>query len=321
MKIAESEARSILRDVEDRLNPASPEESGLSVLAYGEISATLLLPDRATSGIVAKRMSGFPDAKCAAEYRELVIRYLDLLTEAGLHPVETMVVVVPRELQGPVIYLLQPQLRAKTLGNNLLRDLPDDGLGAMIKAVLDQVGAVLEYSHAGPEGGLEVAVDAQLSNWSFPTADFRSPVLVDVGTPFVRERGTHALDTRTLLAAVPPGVRSWYRWRKEGEKYMDDYFDLRLVVVDLLGNFIKEDAGHRLAAGLAAANSWLDADGRSGMARVGAGTVTEPEVRHYYRQDAQTLQLFVRVRRADRWVRTRLMRRQYDFILPGSVDR
>lgn len=323
MEITESESRSILRDVEVRLDPAKPEESGLSVLAYGEISATLLLPDRAMSGIVAKRMSGFPDVKSAAEYRDLVVRYLDLLTEAGLRPVETLVVVVPREPQGPVVYLLQPRLRSQTLGNNLLHELPDDDLGAMIEAVLDEVRAVLECHYSGEEGGspgedggLEVAVDAQLSNWSFPGAGFRSPTLIDIGTPFIRQRGEHGLDTRTLLAAVPPGVRSWYLWRKEGEKYMDDYFDLRLVVVDLLGNFIKENAGNRLAAGLAAVNSWLKAQGG-----LGTGEVTEKEVRDYYRQDADTLQLFLRVRRADRWVRTRLLRRHYDIVLPGSVDR
>ena len=102
---------------------------------------------------------------------------------------------------------------------------------------------------------------------------------------------------------------------------MDDYVDLRLVAVDLLGNFIKEDAVDRLAAGLAAVNSWLAEGGPSGLETVGAGKITEQEVRDYYRQDAGTLQLFLRVRRTDRWVRTRLLRRQYDFILPGRVNR
>ncbi len=326
MNITEPEARSILCDVETRLDPANPAQSGLRVLAHGEISATLLLPGHSMAGLVAKRMSGFPNARSAGEYRELVIRYLELLTEAGVRPVETLVVVVPRKSRGPVGYLVQPQLRSETLGSNLLRDLPDDDLGAMIEVVLDQVRAVLEHSYPGEEypgddGGLEVAVDAQLSNWSFPTTGFRSPTLIDIGTPFIRERGIHALDTRTLLAAVPPGARSWYLWRKEGERYMDDYFDLRLVAVDLLGNFIKEDAVGRLAAGLAAVNSWLAEGGPSGLETVGAGKITEQEVRDYYRQDADTLQLFLRVRRTDRWVRTRLLRRQYDFILPGCVNR
>ena len=331
MKMTESKARSILCDVEAQLDPARPADSGLRVLAHGEISATLLLPDQAMAGLVAKRMSGFPNAESAADYRELVIRYLALLTEAGLVPVQTLAIVVPREPRGPVVYLVQPQLKAETLGSNLMRDLPDDDLGAMIEIVLDQVRAVLEHDYpggqypgeeypgkkyAGDDGGLEVAVDAQLSNWSFPATGHRSPILIDIGTPFIRERGIHGLDTRTLLAAVPPGVRSWYLWRKAGEKYMDDYFDLRLVAVDLLGNFIKENAGNRLAAGLAAVNSWLTAQGSPGT-----GEVTEQEVRDYYRQDADTLQLFLRVRRADRWVRTRLLRRQYDFILPGPVNR
>ena len=185
MNITEPEARSILCDVETRLDPANPAQSGLRVLAHGEISATLLLPDHSMAGLVAKRMSGFPNARSAAEYRELVIRYLSLLTEAGVRPVETLVVVVPRKSRGPVVYLLQPQLRSERLGNNLLRDLADDELSAMIEAVLDQVRAVLGHNyrggecpgekHSGDDGGLEVAVDAQLSNWSFPATGHRSP--------------------------------------------------------------------------------------------------------------------------------------------------
>jgi hypothetical protein len=33
------------------------------------------------------------------------------------------------------------------------------------------------------------------------------------------------------------------------------------------------------------------------------------------------LELFLRVRRLDRFVRTRLLRRSYDFILPGRIRR
>lgn len=114
-----------------------------------------------------------------------------------------------------------------------------------------------------------------------------------------------------MLAAVPPGVRAIYLHRRIGQRYIDDYFDRRLVAVDLLGNFIKEGASARLPVGLAAVNAWLGA----------ARPVTGAEVARYYRKDVRTLELFLRVRRADRWIRTRLLGRPYDFILPGAVDR
>ena len=48
-----------LARVEASLDPSHPQRSGLRVLAYGEISAALLISDEpALVGIVAKRMAG-----------------------------------------------------------------------------------------------------------------------------------------------------------------------------------------------------------------------------------------------------------------------
>jgi hypothetical protein len=137
-------------------------------------------------------------------------------------------------------------------------------------------------------------------------------VLLDVGTPFMRRRGRHLFDAEIALSAVPPGIRTYYRRTGIAHAYMDDYYEPRTVAVDLLGNFIKEGAALRLPAGVEAVNDWL--------ARHGFRPTDEAEVREYYKSDAATLELFLRVRRADRRVR-RLLRRDYDFILPGRVRR
>jgi hypothetical protein len=93
---------------------------------------------------------------------------------------------------------------------------------------------------------------------------------------------------------------------------MDDYFVPRLVALDLLGNLIKERATSRLPNGIRATNSWLDTHELEPILR--------SEVDQYYKKDAAALELFLRVRRADRAVR-HLFRRDYDFILPGRVSR
>ena len=111
---------------------------------------------------------------------------------------------------------------------------------------------------------------------------------------------------------MPPGIRAYYRRKGTASEYMDDYFDPRLVAIDLLGNFIKEGAVPRLPEGIVAANEWLDAHGLDPVER--------PQIDEYYKQDAATLELFLRVRRLDRRAK-RLLRREYDFILPGKVKR
>ncbi|HPJ20447.1 MAG TPA: DUF6206 family protein, partial [Actinomycetota bacterium] len=156
----------------------------------------------------------------------------------------------------------------------------------------------------------ETAIDAQLSNWSFTVAD--DPELLDVGTPFVRSDSGYRFDQEILLSAIPPGLRAYYRRKGDVATYMDDYFSPRLVAVDLLGNFIKEGATRRLPEGIVAANEWLESHDLEPIARA--------EVDEYYKQDAATLELFLRVRRLDRAAR-RLLRREYDFILPGRVSR
>jgi hypothetical protein len=137
-------------------------------------------------------------------------------------------------------------------------------------------------------------------------------VLLDVGTPFVRKDGAHVFDQEILLSAVPPGIRAYYRRKGTASEYMDDYFDPRLVAVDLLGNFIKEGAVPRLPEGIVAANDWLAAHDLEPIERA--------QVDEYYKQDAATLELFLRVRRLDRRAK-KLLRRDYDFILPGKVKR
>jgi Family of unknown function (DUF6206) len=290
--------KQLLQQVEATLDPAHPR--GVEVLAYGEVSAALLVPG--LEGRVAKRMSGFADHPMATAYCDLLEQYLAVLRATGVSVVDTEAVVVDRPSRPPVVYLVQPLLG--DLGHRLLHTASGAELTRAIQLVLDRAWAL--HRRTDPP---EVAIDAQLSNWSF--ADPGDPVLLDVGTPFMRRDGTHLFDVEIVLSAMPPGIRSYYR-RGVAAAYMDDYFVPRLVAVDLLGNFVKERATARLPEGIRAASDWLASHGLEPVGRF--------EVEEYYRKDAAALELFLKVRRADRAVR-HLFRREYDFILPGPVAR
>ena len=291
--------KDVLQALEERLDPAHPD--GVTVLAYGEISAALLVPG--VEGHVCKRMSGFADHAMAQAYSELVADYIETVRGTGIRVVDTDIVLIDRAGRAPVVYLVQPLL--ERLGNQVLKAADDAELGTLIHAVMDRVWTL--HLRAGQP---ETAIDAQLSNWSF--ADPADPVLIDVGTPFVRSTSGYLFDQEILLSAIPPGLRAYYRRKGSVTEYMDDYFDPRLVAVDLLGNFVKEGAADRLPEGIVAANEWLAAHDLAPIDR--------PEVDAYYKQDAATLELFLRVRRLDRAAK-RLLGRDYDFILPGKVSR
>lgn len=318
---AQGAALGALTTFEAGLDPSHPERSGAHVLAYGEISAAITLPGvAALDGVVVKRMSGFADDAAARAYEDLLTEYLERLGTCGISTAPTMAVAVTVAGRRPSVYLLQPLLPAESLGNRILHDSGDEELAAATTLVLDQTLKVFSANAAGPAD--QISIDAQLSNWSF--SDSGDPVLIDVGTPFIRRDGSHAFDQEILLSAVPPGIRAYYRRKGTASEYMDDYFEPRLIAVDLLGNFHKEGATERIPVALAAANAWLAGPAKALQAQLGPpeqdGPITEDEVAAYYKEDAATLELFLRVRRADRAVR-RVLRRRYDFILPGRVER
>jgi hypothetical protein len=299
--------------VERTLDPSAPQASGVQVIGYGEISVALQAD--ALPGLVVKRMAGFADEAMARRHADLVEQYLTALRGCGLAVVETSVVVVPRDGRPPTVAVVQPLLPADRLGHRLLHSVSDDGLRLMLHRVLDCVQRVLA---GAPPDGASLAVDAQLSNWWFEHVGDESaaePLLIDVGTPFVRRDGQLALDRELILAAAPRVVRPYFRWDRTVDKYQDDYFDLRTAAVDLLGNLHKERCAQRLPVALEAVNTWLTAH------TAGATPLTRPEVDAYYRSDARLLELYLRVRRADRFVKQRLLRRRYDFVLPGHVTR
>jgi hypothetical protein len=316
--MSDADAAASLEAFERGLDPARPTASGAAkVLGYGEVSAVLSLA--ALPGRVCKRLSGFPDAGAAARHAALVHDYVAELRKAGVEVVETQALPIQIPRRRPVVYVLQPMLDGARLGSELLRAADDATVAACVDRVLAAALRVWRANRARGDGRA-LAVDGQLSNWHFPGdgADPGEPALLDVGTPFVRRAGADELDVEIFLAAVPPGVRAWYRWRRAVPRYIDHYFAPRGLVLDLLGNLHKEGRPDRVPLALARVNRWL-AEHAEELGP--AGPVSAEEVARAYARDAQELELFLRLRRLDRFVRTRLLRGRYDFVLPGPIRR
>jgi hypothetical protein len=93
------------------------------------------------------------------------------------------------------------------------------------------------------------------------------------------------------------------------QSILDKYYSPRGVLVDLLGNLIKEGVSRWLGLGLEIVNTKIEP------------AIDEAEVRRYYREDAGMWALLQRLRRMDRMWQRRVRRRQYPFLLPGKVER
>jgi hypothetical protein len=338
---AVQDARATLADFESALDPAHPTaRAGAEVVGYGEVSTVLRLA--ALPGYVCKRMAGFRDGDAAEHYLAVVACYLDVLRAHGIEPVETRPVALALPRRRPVVYLVQPALDSRGFASEILRAGDDARLLACLNRVLAHVRTLIVANRRSADGRM-LTVDAQLSNWHFADADMAdrshperrhaqpasedtvdavrrqagTPRLVDVGTPFMRLHGVDEIGVELFLAPVPPPFRSFSRWQRDVERYIDDYFDPRTLLLDLLGNFHKEGRPDRIPLARAHVNRWLAADG----AELAIPALAAAEVDRYYRRDARKLELFLRLRRLDRWVRTRVLRQRYDFILPGPIQR
>ncbi len=310
-----SDVEDRLLALERRLDPARPTEggTGVEILGYGEVSAVLGLAD--LPGRVLKRMSGFPDADAARAYAGVVERYVADVRALGVPVVETGLVRLEPERGRHVVYLVQPRLDPARLGNAILRREPFDGVTPFLERVLGLVRAVLDANPARSDGR-EIALDAQLSNWHWSEgADL--PTLIDVGTPFTRRDGALEIGADLFLRAYPAPMRWYLRRARAVESYIDAFFRFDTTAIDLLGNFVKEGRPERIPDGVACVNGWIAR--QPGAARL--GRIDERAVRAYYAKDASTLELALRARKLARFVDTRLLRRRYDFILPGRIAR
>jgi hypothetical protein len=51
------------------------------------------------------------------------------------------------------------------------------------------------------------------------------------------------------------------------------------------------------------------------------GQITEEMVKRYYKEDKMTWAVFLAFRRFDRWFMLKLLRKNYNFILPAKIKR
>lgn len=294
MRLTDDELRALDQRFAEAL--ATGDESGLDVLGYGEISTVVSV--HVEGGHAAcKRLPLFDSRERFDAYASQFGVYLDRLRAAGITVVDSALQTVPQEGGTLAVYCVQPVLDADGMGPALLERATEGEALEVFAALFDRVMAAVD---AG------TGLDAQLSNWARIDGAY---TYLDVTTPMLRDsEGRDQLDAAVFLASLPWLIRGSVR-RLLLRDILDTYFQPRRVVLDFLGNLHKERLTEHLPAFLAHANARLDEP------------LTEDEVAAYYRSDARTWELLLRLRRADRFWQRRVRRRPYPFLLPGPIER
>ncbi|MFH1138213.1 MAG: DUF6206 family protein [Pseudomonadota bacterium] len=298
----------LLLKFEAGLNPQDLEASRVPavMIGYGEISAIFRLGNDDSTAY--KRMPLFTTRAEAENYRALYYDYCRLLTEAGLSLPETETLVIESPNGPVVLYIAQTLFPLESFVHGMIHSRTREECRDLLERVLAEIQKVWRFNQAhGP--GLELAVDAQLSNWALP--DDGPPRLVDTSTPFIRHNGAHRLNPDLILRSTPKPLRKLLKYLFAGE-VLNRYYDPSQSMTDLAANLFKEKKSDLLPDFIKVINRGLPA---------GSDPLSGPSVTKYYQGDKMIWTLFLGARRLDRWVLTKLLGKRYEFILPGRIER
>jgi hypothetical protein len=315
----------LLADFERQLDPRRPEAGGLNarVLGYGEISTVFEIGPDEGAGIAYKRMPIFTTEDELESYRWIFREYNRVLSEeVGIKLPPYGCAHVEGASGKPVMFLAQQKLDAASIGNKAIHVLPAGDVNRLIRQVLRELARVWRFNANQAE--MELGIDGQVSNWAIEGFDAGSKELpvefrllyLDTSTPFIRLDGTEQLDPELFLRSAPSFL-VWVLRALFLQDVMTRYYDLHLVAVDLIANFYKEQLPELIADLVREANDFFDSE----APELAVEPLTEKEIKSYYRQDALIWRLYLSMRKTDRFMRTRLSRRGYPYILPGKIKR
>ena len=312
-----------LVDFEAGIDPLDPEHSKIpaQVLGYGEMS-TVMTIDGGSPNLVYKRMPMFHDNAELEPFLALYDTYLQQMTAAGINVVPAAITSITPHSGNIVVYIIQEKLDGHTLANQAIHTLPAADVERVFEAILEQIGRVFAYN-AAQKNGIELGLDAQMSNWAIANynpdqGQLPDPVqliYLDTSTPLMQVHGVHQLDPELVLRSAPsfllPLIRLLFV-----DDVMNRYYVRRQVVIDVLGNLYKEKREDVIPTLIERANTFLEPEAGSDEFQ----PVTEEEVLGYYREDARIWSIYLSSRRLDRQLH-RLLGKPYPYVLPGHIDR
>jgi len=293
-----------IQTFEEGLNPQYPEKSKIPahIVGYGEISSIFKV--KPYDDWVFKRLPLFYNEKEATLYVEKYQTYTTHLKEAGLQlPNDDAFVVKSAKV---VLYLAQRALNKTDLCQNKLQSLSIKEALKMIHNIFIEIKKIADFNKNNKE--IDLSIDGQVSNWALVGKDL---LYFDTSTPLYKIDGVEQMNPELLLNSTPRALR-WLIRKFFLQEVMDRYYDIRLIYIDLIANLYKEKKNELIDESIEKANTLLEQN---------ESQITRKEVDKYYKDDKFIWQLFLALRRLDRWFSNTIFRKKYEFILPGKIER
>jgi len=314
--------RDFLEKFEKLLNTRNPQLSGIParVIGYGEIS-TVLEIGGLDSRFAYKRMPLFRSEDEINRYTKAFENYSRILRESvGLLLPDYSYTKISIEGHPIVFYIAQEMMPAESIGNRAIHFLDKQDCIRLIRCTLRELAKVWRFNAKSEE--VEVGIDGQISNWAI--MGYNSPPLpekfdlayLDTSTPLFRIHGIEQLQAELFLRPAPSFL-AWILKRLFLEDVVNRYYDFHLVACDLVANFKKEQKEELIPDLVEETNRFFLEE----VPELEIRPISEKEVRSYYRLDAMIWRLYLSLRKLDRFIRTKMLGKDYPYILPGKIKR
>jgi hypothetical protein len=315
----------VLQEFERGLDPLNPGISKIPcrVLGYGEISTAFEIQVDGMRNLAFKRMSIFQALDELQNYLATYMEYNHRLEDIiGLHLPAHGYATCMSETGRPVFYIIQEKLPSSSIGSDVIHHLLQPETVSLFQAILGELHKVWAYNYSHPEA--QVGIDGQISNWAIFGFDRYHPGLeqditlyyLDTSSPLCCLAGVEQMNPELFLRSAPPYL-VWILRLLFVKDVMARYYDPRKVIIDIIANFYKEQKPELIPNMVACANDFIAYKGSD----LDIQPITEQEVKNYYREDKVIWSLYLFMRRFDRFMRRRVLHRDYPYILPGKIRR
>ncbi|MFX0090386.1 MAG: DUF6206 family protein [Candidatus Hodarchaeota archaeon] len=313
----------LLRKLEETIDTLYPERGQvpIKILGFGEISLVFELKDGRP--IAYKRLPIFDSETQVKRHVMAYNKYQEILEKKigiNVPPYDSIWFTTPEK--KVTLYCSQEKLPPDSLGHRVIHQMSKKNVRTLVLLLMREMKKVWEFNKRSKS--LEVGLDGQISNWSIVGFDPNNPKItydtellyLDTSTPFFRLNGVEAMEPVLFLKSAP----SFLRWLLKVlylQEVIDRYYDWRLVIVDLIANFYKEQRPELIPELIKTVNNFFSNEG----SEFHIPPLSLEEVHSYYQGDKEMWKLFQTTRRMDRYFKTRMLRKKYDFYLPPNIKR
>ncbi len=314
----------LLKELERSINTYHPEKGRIpiKILGFGEISLVFeILKD--PEHLAYKRIPIFDNEDQVKRHIWAYDAYCKILNqEVGL-TLPAYDVAWFKDDNGKIqFYCVQEKIEPKSVGNKIIHEISDDEIFILVILILREMKKVWTYSRNNPK--IDLGLDGQISNFAIINFDLQNPKVdfstklyyFDTSTPMVRINGAEAMEAVLFLKSAPSFIRFLLK-ALFLEETVGRYYEWRKVAIDLIANFYKEQRAELIPNLIKLVNNFFTEE----ASEFNIAPITIDEVKKYYKSDKNIWVIFQSVRRFDRFLKTKIFKKKYEFYLPDKIKR